>query len=757
MTRFVPVTVLMVLLATSGVAGADMGMLPNNANLAYSKLQIAENGGDFKVPSDPVAQRKYFNLPHCVCSQQKLGKETEFEYLITLDHASMAANRAAQFWTGTGCDMVENRSTTAMMCRSLTDMGIGADKGISIQDIDALVGTNGFQLKLSIYDVFAGFNTNKGCAPEESDKTIWTLMDTDSDGMLEFSRAQIAGKIPGNTSTPGAGMDTYPPPAPVNLSASPSETSIVLNWSAPTSRASDINSYQALCSRADGTQAKSKAPAALYQTTATLCGLPNDPGLLIAAGSAGTTVDAGAIPLPQPLQDLDAAFICGESQTSTTTSMTIDGLQNNVPYYVLLLAIDLHGNYSGTYLTETITPVPVIDFWDLLHKRDSTAEGGLCLLAETYGDDSALTGALRAFRDDTLGGSRAGRWLTEAYYASLARLGAVVHGSIALRVVAAVLLAPLVVLALLWHWLGLPGLLGLLAAAWWYRRRRRVAPRRALRWPWLRAPAMACAALIAFGAGQARAGGFQPYWENDPTDQQSKDAPPGDPSLVDWHVGLRLGPYIPDVDGQIAAKPGVPGPYEQMFGGYHILTMLDVDYIVWKGAGQLGIGGSAGYWQKTARPFTLGANLDSPNPERQPGNKNAFRLIPLELSATYRMTMLDDNYGIPVVPFIRGGLAYYIWWITTPNGHYARFCTDNNSTMCGEKALGASLGLQGAIGLSIRAERIDPSAAMSMQNSGIQHAGIYAELSLAKVDGFGSNTKLSVGDTTWFAGVDFEF
>jgi len=46
---------------------------------------------------------------------------------------------------------------------------------------------------------------------------------------------------------------------------------------------------------------------------------------------------------------------------------------------------------------------------------------------------------------------------------------------------------------------------------------------------------------------------------------------------------------------------------------------------------------------------------------------------------------------------------------------------------------------------------------MSMQQSGIQHAGIYAELSLAKVDGFGSDSKLSVGDRTWFAGVNFEF
>ncbi len=36
-------------------------------------------------------------------------------------------------------------------------------------------------------------------------------------------------------------------------------------------------------------------------------------------------------------------------------------------------------------------------------------------------------------------------------------------------------------------------------------------------------------------------------------------------------------------------------------------------------------------------------------------------------------------------------------------------------------------------------------------------AGFYGELSMAKVDGFGSDTKLSVGTTTWFAGVNFEF
>jgi outer membrane protein W len=143
---------------------------------------------------------------------------------------------------------------------------------------------------------------------------------------------------------------------------------------------------------------------------------------------------------------------------------------------------------------------------------------------------------------------------------------------------------------------------------------------------------------------------------------------------------------------------------------------------------------------------------------RSPGDENTFRLIPLALTATYRFTWLDDEYGIPVVPYIRGGLAYYIWMVRT-NGDTAKACWDGTHTQnCdADKALGASLGVVGSIGLAIRAERVDASAASSMRQSGIMHAGFYGELSLAKVDGFGSDTKLSVGDRTWFAGVDFEF
>jgi hypothetical protein len=190
-----------------------------------------------------------------------------------------------------------------------------------------------------------------------------------------------------------------------------------------------------------------------------------------------------------------------------------------------------------------------------------------------------------------------------------------------------------------------------------------------------------------------------------------------------------------------------------------VLPMLDVDYFLWRGIGQLGVGVSLGYMGKKARAWQAGSDPMDPDRPRAEGDHNRFRMFPLALSAVYRFSYLDDEYGIPLVPYARAGLAYYIWWITAPNGDFAKSCVGpNTSEDCARTtAAGASLGFVGSIGLALRAERVDESAARSMRESGIEHAGFYAEYSLGKVDGFGSDKKLSLGDATWFAGVDFEF
>jgi hypothetical protein len=189
------------------------------------------------------------------------------------------------------------------------------------------------------------------------------------------------------------------------------------------------------------------------------------------------------------------------------------------------------------------------------------------------------------------------------------------------------------------------------------------------------------------------------------------------------------------------------------------MPMLDIDRILWTGFGQVGVGVSIGYMQWFAHAFVDGSKPEDNPRMRSPADTNTFRLIPMALTATYRFTWLDDEYGIPVVPYVRGGLAYDLWWLSARSDRVCKNGSDplTDPTCPLNKPVGGSLGVTGSIGLAVRAERIDTSTAMSMQQSGIQHAGIYAELSLAKVDGFGSASKLSVGDRTWFAGVDFEF
>src|SRR3569623_189543 len=359
-----------------------------------------------------------------------------------------------------------------------------------------------------------------------------------------------------------------------------------------------------------------------------------------------------------------------------------------------------------------MAPKPVTDFWEDLHDQGSHVQGGVCLVSAADGDNNPLTNLMRSFRDDTLGGSGFGRLLTSAYYATLAKLGPVVARHLALRFIAGIQLLPFGVIALLWHFLTLPGIFGLVVLACLMRRR-------ALRMRLAQASSVALVLLVA-----SRAHAQSPYWEDQTHTQPTDD----DASLdeipdVTWHVGVRAGPYTPQLDAQLGVYNNGKGPYQAMFGNYAIMPMLDVDRVLWKRVGQLGVGLSAGYMGKSAHAWAAGTSPSDPDRMRSSGDTNKFRLIPLTATAVYRFTYLDDEYGIPLVPYARAGLAYYIWWISAPSGDFASVCQNGGQPPCTKNtAAGASLGVVGSIGLAIRAERIDSSAARSMRESGVAHA-----------------------------------
>ncbi len=776
MTRFVSALVLVI--AAAGNAHADMGTLPNGVVLTFNRLFThSGNSATFVQPNLGTEDEwHYFNFAHCECSLDKGRSDPDFHestyaYEIIPSNAGTApVVTPGQIWVGTSCDTTD-LPTRNMMCRQLTYA--------TIDDIATIQSQHTVSPEISIFDLMTPTGQSQ-CPEQVLAATEWLLVDTMQTGVIDYSLSATI-----NT-------DTLAPPLPSTFNANGAENAINIAWTAPdgsTGDPTDIQYFQVLCAGPDGQPAidAQYRPAPHYITPQSLCNsdfrlgitasdangdsidagagtsvrvgsLVGDAGIDApdAAIDAGvltddaSTVDASTQPggIPTGFAEYDPSFLCGEADSNTSTSLRVEHLQNNTPYQVMFLTIDKFGNPRGTVFRQTLTPKAVTDFWEDLHDQGSHVEGGFCLLAETYGNDSWPTTALRAFRDNTLAHTAVGRWSIDAYYATLGKLGPLVHGSIPLRIVAGILLVPLVALALVWHYLTIFGLLALLALPLAWRHRRRVLRSRI-------APAVATILVICLVPHAARADGKgEPYWEHD-GDADAATSLADEPMVAHWQAGLRIGPYTPAIDAQLG-KP----VYQEMFGGgASILPMIDFERIIWQGQGAVAIGASIGYLSKTAHAYQDMTTPGDPNRPRSEGDTTSFSLVPFALTVVYRATQLDDDYGIPIVPFARLGLAYDVWWVRAPSGDFAQVCSNGGMEPdCSQNlARGASMGITGEIGITVRAERIDTDAARSMREGGLLHAGFFAEYQLAKVDGFGSSTKLAVGDNTWFGGVSFDF
>ncbi|MFT3693143.1 MAG: MXAN_2562 family outer membrane beta-barrel protein [Kofleriaceae bacterium] len=744
----------LVLLSLYRVGHAD-GTLPDGNVLSFNRLFIYEDNATTPAQpkNDPVSTQHYFNRAHCICARPNEPKTVDpynadkFAYEVLISTTTSTVHHPLELWVGSSCDDAVMRP---MNCH---------DTGAGVTDVSTLASTNGTIQYISVWDLMNpepslstdNMDLSTSCPERVLSTNEYAVVDSDGDGTPDVFLAQ-----PITT-------DSQAPPIPSSITASGAESGIQLAWkSSTTGDVTDIYAYQALCAKAsDGSPAKATPDAYLYYTPRSLCGDTSDQAditlsavhLDVSTGSDGsdTGSDTGlgsAADLPTGLQQLDQRFVCGTAQSATATSMRIDGLENGVAYNVVLIAVDKYGNAAGVYFDNVLTPQPVTDFWEDLHDKGDDVKGGFCLLATTYGDDNPITNGLRAFRDDTLAETAVGRWVIRNYYDYVAPLGAVVAKHTVLRILSMIVLAPIVALALLWHALTLPGLLALIAVIAF--RRRLFANRKLLRL------APVATVLLVIGIS-SHAFAQAPYWE-DQTTGDNKDEESvtlaDQPELVKWNVGARVGPYTPAIDSMGGMKNSAgQGPYEAMFGSKSaIMPTIDLQRFLWTGFGQLGVGLSVSYMGKTAHAYTNGSDPNSPSRPRSDGDETSFRMVPIELTATYRASFIDDEFNIPVFPYIRGGFGYYVWWMTAPDGSFSRDPTDLSN-----KARGASAGLVGAVGIAIRAERIDADAARSMQESGLEHAGFYGEVSTAWVDGFGSSSKLSVGDSTFSAGINFEF
>ncbi|MGE0403454.1 MAG: hypothetical protein AB7T06_42510, partial [Kofleriaceae bacterium] len=335
--------------------------LPNGAMITFEELKIREDGGAFKEPSTPDDLREYLNMAHCVCAQAGAGMETNVQYLVR-NSADTGTDKPVEFWVGSQCDDDTQRP---MKCRQVGNL----------PNIDVLV-TQPQRVEFNMFDVIMGGSDTSiptSCEAVQGDRYVYTLVDADGDAVYDYTTGQ-----PFGTTMDVTRIDTQAPTLPDNVEGASAENAVRLSWDA-LDETSDIYGYQALCAKSDGSPAfPSRKAAPRYTRVQDLCGLDTN-AITVTSTPLASDEGEGPATIPDAMSALDPSYICGETLDNTATGMLIEGLDNDVPYSIVLVAVDQHGNAAGAAFDTTVTPRVAYDFWEDLHNRGSNVEGGFCL------------------------------------------------------------------------------------------------------------------------------------------------------------------------------------------------------------------------------------------------------------------------------------------------------------------------------------------------------------------------------------------
>jgi len=213
---------------------------------------------------------------------------------------------------------------------------------------------------------------------------------------------------------------------------------------------------------------------------------------------------------------------------------------------------------------------------------------------------------------------------------------------------------------------------------------------------------------------------------------------------------LKFGPYYPDIDKEFQSKR----PFKQAFGSsQRLLTRLEFDYEFFTGFGVASVGFSAGYAQFAGKGLIAssedGSSASSGLVKSEDSTK--MHVLPLSLDLIYRFDWLSQRHKVPFVPYAKGGIDCYVWWVTNGVGDVVR--SDD-----GARGRGATFGGHLALGLSFVLDSLAPMMAQTFDvEMGVNNTMLFAEYVFSWVDDFGSSKSWDLGSRTFLAGLAFEF
>jgi hypothetical protein len=223
---------------------------------------------------------------------------------------------------------------------------------------------------------------------------------------------------------------------------------------------------------------------------------------------------------------------------------------------------------------------------------------------------------------------------------------------------------------------------------------------------------------------------------------------------------IKFGPYSPDVDRNHEGDG--PGAYESIFGETNsrgeaidepkpgLMTALAFEWQFVNFGGPFLLGTQIGYFRDKAQAL-VAAPEDGASTVRSAADTARFHVMPVSLSIGYRFEYLADRFRVPIVPYGKFGVAYGFWWSTDGN-------KEVSVNAAGEKGRGGTWGWQVNAGGMLRLDVFDVNNALDLdRNTGINHAYVFGEFQLIRLDDFGKERGVNVGDATWLLGLAIEF
>lgn len=255
---------------------------------------------------------------------------------------------------------------------------------------------------------------------------------------------------------------------------------------------------------------------------------------------------------------------------------------------------------------------------------------------------------------------------------------------------------------------------------------------------------IARAPLLGLALGFGWTGAAAAHEDDGPPGPKRYYAPTKDPSEYrsdqNGALEFRMGPYRPRVDEEFG---GGATPFDDSFGpGQSVMVGLEVDWQVLHipHFGSIGPGVGAQFVTFSGNaPFADGSGVS-----QQP---TSLWIIPTYAVGVLRLDVLARDFDVPLVPYIKAGLAYAIWEARDAGA---------TSEAAGVQGLGAELGYQVQAGGMLLLNFFAPQASLDMDNAtGVNNAYLFWEWMYSDVSSFGRG--MQVGASTWVAGLAIEY